>query len=203
MKKILFISLAVIVFCSHQKYQMKYVDTAFDTSNISRIAIFDFENKSDIAMAGSYTAERLKHYLNKESEFIIINRKKVKQAVEEFHLNGQSWVSDPQKTKEIGEYLAVDALIFGNVMGIDDTHAKLYYTKEFDTSFEISIEIRDVDNAKILYNNNCQGLDEDITIHHNNPKFFEKRIELQLIDLCVQKLSSEFLPKKVKIPIEQ
>lgn len=203
MKKILSVAFAFMVFCSHQRYQIKYVDTAFDTSNISRIAVFDFENKSDITIAGSYAAERLKRYINEESELTVVDGERVEQAVEELHLTGQSWMSDPQKIKEIGEYLAVDALIMGAVTGIDDTHSRMYYTERFDTGFEISIEIRAIENTKILYSNNCGGSDQDITIHHKNPEFLEKRIARELIDRCIKQLSSEFLPKKVKMRIEK
>ncbi|MFO7890321.1 MAG: hypothetical protein R6V04_08275 [bacterium] len=201
MKRIIFITLAFLVFCSHKQYQIKYVDTAFDTSNISRIAIFDFENKTDIDLLGSYASERLQYYLKKESEFITIEQKKIKQAVEELHLGDQSWMNDQQKIKEIGKYLAIDALIIGAVIGIDDSHSQYYYTKEFDTSFETSIQIIDVVNAGILYSNNCRSGNEDMTIHHENPQFMQKRIARQLIDQCVQILSSEFLPKKIKIQL--
>lgn len=203
MKKVFFLVLVWFVSCSHQQYQIKYVDTAFDTSNISKIAIFDFDNKTDIDLMGSYAAERLEYYVEKESKFIAIDRKKVHQAVEAFHLKDNAWVINSAKVKEIGKSLAVDALIVGTIAGIDDSHAQVHYTKEFDTSFYIIIEIRDVKNGRILYTNNCHGGDDDMTIHYANPQFFEKRIARKLINECIQKLSSEFLPKKVKVPAEE
>ncbi|MEJ2627658.1 MAG: hypothetical protein P8078_03780, partial [bacterium] len=72
-----------ILDCSHRQYQIKYIDTAFDTSNISRIAIFDFENKTDIDVVGTYAADRLRYYLNQDSDFIIIGRQEIKQAINE------------------------------------------------------------------------------------------------------------------------
>ena len=191
-----------ILGCSHQQYEIKYIDSAFDTSNISRIAIFDFENKTDIDVVGTYAADRLRYYLNQDSDFIIIGRQEIKQAISELNYLNNSWVNDPQKIKKMGGFIAADAIILGTVIGIDDPHVQYFYTKAFDTSFEVSIRIIEVDKGRLLYNNNCQGVDDDITIHQENPQFLQKRIARHIIDRCVRTLSSEFLPQKVKIPVE-
>ena len=203
MKKIILIALTFLVFCAHRQYRIQYVDTAFDTSQISRIAIFDFDNKTDFGVAGSYAAERLKCYLDQESDFMVISGKKTKKAVKELFLCDKFWMKDSSSIKKIGRYLAVDALIMGSVTGIEDSHTQFYYTKNFDASFEINIEIWDTENANILYNSKCFCVNDGISINNDDSQFFQKRITRQLIDQCVQKLSVTFLPRKDRIPVEQ
>jgi len=202
-KTLLFIVvLILIVYCTRVQYETIYVDPAFNTKNISNIAILDFKNKTDFEVAGTYATSRLKYYLLKKSDFLIIEEDKIQKAIDELHFN-MTWLSDPQKIKEIGEFIAADALIIGTVYGFDDPHAQSFYTKEFDSSFEITIRVLEVEGGRELYNNNCKGVHDEITIHSADPEFLKIQIARNIIDQCVDKLSSEFVPQKIKRPIKK
>jgi len=203
MRNFLFFSVVVLaVHCSRVQYEIRYADTAIDSTNISSIAVLNFENKTDIDLVGSYAADRLQEYVKKNSEFNILERKKIKDILKELNIS-ISEVNDNKNMKKIGERLPIDAIITGTVIGIDDPHTQYYYTKNFNTSFKVQIRIVDIENGRVIYNNHCQGSDEDMTIRHENPQYLQKRIAHTIIDKCIKSLASEFLPRKIRVPVQQ
>jgi len=201
-KLLIFLVIIITVHCSGVQYEIKYEDTAIDSGTISEIAICDFENKTDIDLAGSYAADRLQERVKKNSEFNILERKTIQDILKEQDIT-PSDVTDPKNIKKISEKVSIDAIITGSVVGIDDPHTQYYYTKNFDTSFKVQIRIVDIESGRVLYNNHCQGSEEDMTIRHENPQFIEKRIAHTIIDRCINSLSSEFLPRKIRVPVKQ
>ncbi len=200
-KLLVFLGIIITVHCSGIRYEIKYEDTAIDSDRISEIAICDFVNNTDIDLVGLYAADRLQEYIRKNSEFRIVDRKKIKDIFKELNIP-ISEVNDPKNIKKISEKLPIEAIMTGTVIGIDDPHTQYYYTKNFDTSFKVQIRITDIESGRVLYNNHCQGSEEDMTIRHENPQFIQKRIAHTIIDQCIKSLASEFLPRKIRVPVK-
>lgn len=202
MKKILFFSVLclLLVYCSRVKYETRYVGPVFDTSDISNVAILNFGNKSTYEVAGTYAADKLKKLLLKKTDFNFIEKNKIKKVVSDLNYNMTEL--NPRKIKKIGELLAADAVIVGIVTGLSDSHAQSFVTKSYDTTYKIDVWVFHVKSGDKLYNNDCLGTNNEFTIHSADPAFLNVKIARDIIDQCLDNLSSEFGPRKIRSVIK-
>ncbi|MFC2091230.1 FlgO family outer membrane protein [Elusimicrobiota bacterium] len=110
-----------------------------DTNSKIRIAVLDFENISETAKSrniGESLSEIMVTELINNSFFEIVERKQLKNILEELQLN-LSDVFDGANSKKIGKLLGADALLLGSI-------------SEIEQFFHINIRIVDVEKSSAL-----------------------------------------------------
>jgi hypothetical protein len=165
---------------------------AFNATNIKRIAISEFENKSDYYDAGRYASDRLEYYLYNRSNFQIIERRMINKVLDELSLH-QSGLFDPATVKKVGKMLGVDAIIVGTVSGYYHVKSELI-TDQITSRYDVTIKVIDVETGRILHINDWW--------YSSAENFFKDKTASQSevarnkIDKCMDSLSYDFIAQK-------
>lgn len=128
-----------------------------------RIAVVEFVNKSAYGRGrlGSAAADILTTELVKSQQFIVIERAKMSQIMQEQGL-GMFGVVDPRTAAKAGRVLGLNAIVTGAVsqFGVKTGGMDLGFYKEKQQTAETVVDIRviDVNTGQILLAENGQGL---------------------------------------------
>lgn len=165
---------------------------AFNVTNIKRIAISEFENKSDYYDAGRYAADRLEYYLYNRSNFQIIERRMINNVLDELSLH-QSGLVDPATVKQVGKMLGADAIVVGSITGYYRGKSELI-TDQIKSRYEVTIKVLDVETGRILHVNDWWYSSTENFYKDKTPS--QAEMARNKINKCMDSLSYDFIPQK-------
>jgi len=114
------LAFSALVGCETQKQRLETYDLfvpiepTFDYKSIKRVAVIEFENRTTDKRAAELMSDGAEAVLVSWKTYEVITRRQLKDLLKEkdFHLSG---LIAPEKAREIGKVLAVDALLVGVV----------------------------------------------------------------------------------------